>query len=90
MEDVITAAVEMPRYVCHKTVHALKLGGVGPKERDGSAFLYPSEKTYAPFRVSADYMTKHNPHVGGYYVVYKDGYVSFSPADAFEGGYTRI
>ncbi|MCK9988658.1 MAG: hypothetical protein AzoDbin1_05130 [Azoarcus sp.] len=28
--------------------------------------------------------------VGGYYVVYEDGYKSFSPAIAFESGYTRI
>ena len=30
------------------------------------------------------------PEVGGYYVVHKDGYKSFSPANAFEEGYTRI
>ena len=35
-------------------------------------------------------MLKHQPTVGGYYVVYKDGYKSFSPADAFESGYTRV
>lgn len=27
---------------------------------------------------------------GGYYVLYPDGYSSFSPADAFEAGYTEI
>lgn len=26
----------------------------------------------------------------GYYVVYDGGYKSFSPAEAFEGGYTKI
>jgi hypothetical protein len=35
-------------------------------------------------------MTKHNPQVGGYYVMYKDGYQSWSPASEFEDGYTRI
>ena len=30
------------------------------------------------------------PHVGGYYVLYEDGYESFSPAKAFEEGYTRF
>ena len=34
--------------------------------------------------------TKHDPQAGGYYVVYADGYQSFSPAQAFEEGYTRI
>ena len=28
--------------------------------------------------------------VGGYYVVYEDGYKSFSPAEAFESGYKRV
>ncbi len=36
------------------------------------------------------YVRKHDPKPGGYYVVYEDGYTSWSPADAFEGGYTRI
>lgn len=40
--------------------------------------------------VEPDYIKKHKPVAGGYYVVYKDGYKSFSPADAFEDGYTRI
>lgn len=30
-----------------------------------------------------------NP-LGGYYVRYQDGYESWSPAEAFEEGYTRI
>lgn len=28
--------------------------------------------------------------IGGYYVLYADGYESWSPAKAFEDGYTRI
>lgn len=39
---------------------------------------------------SADYMERHNPEVGGYYVVYEDGFVSYSPAGPFEKGYTEI
>jgi hypothetical protein len=35
-------------------------------------------------------MTKHAPEVGGYYVVYADGYKSYSPAKAFEDGYTQV
>ena len=40
--------------------------------------------------VSGDYLGKHTPQLGGYYVVYDDGYSSFSPAKAFEEGYTRL
>ena len=35
-------------------------------------------------RVSDEYLTKHQPHAGGYYVIYADGYESFSRAEAFE------
>ena len=35
---------------------------------------------------SHDWMDKHQPEVGGYIVAYKDGYVSYSPANAFEEG----
>jgi hypothetical protein len=63
-------------------------GSDGPAP--SGALIYPEEKRYAPFHVPQDYIEKHSPQVGGYYVVYKDGYKSFSPADAFEEGYTRI
>ncbi len=52
--------------------------------------LTPAEEGYAAFKVDADFVSKHRPKVGGYYVVYKDGYKSFSPADAFEDGYTKL
>lgn len=56
----------------------------------GTAVIHPVEDGYAPFEVDVAFLKKHNPHVGGYYVVYADGYKSFSPADAFEEGYTLI
>ena len=37
-----------------------------------------------------EYVAKHKLEVGGYYVVYEDGYKSFSPASAFESGYTPL
>ena len=93
MED--KPAVEMPRYTCHKDVWALKIEAViDPTERgnesDGSRILRFEEHTYAPLSVRREYVQKHNPQPGGYYVVYKDGYQSFSPAQAFEEGYTRL
>lgn len=87
---------EMPRYQSHKIVHALKIAEIARNipeegcESDGGAFIHPSEEGYAPFYVDFAYMSKHKPEVGGYYVVYNDGYKSFSPAAAFEEGYTRI
>lgn len=91
---------EMPRYKSHKTVWALKIKSIQfdwelakqeeNRETDGSATITPEELGYAPFKVDHAYVHKHNPEAGGYYVVYPDGYKSFSPAKAFEDGHTRI
>uniref|UniRef100_A0A6H1ZY02 Uncharacterized protein n=1 Tax=viral metagenome TaxID=1070528 RepID=A0A6H1ZY02_9ZZZZ len=96
MDDV---SREMPKYQSHKIVWALKikeivfdydLAKAEDRETDGSATITPEEEGYAPFKVDPAYVRKHQPKAGGYYVVYKDGYKSWSPADAFEGGYTQI
>lgn len=90
-----SVSTEMPRYKCHKVVHALKIQAlVNPtkpgNESDGSLIIVPAEDGFAPFRVKHEYVHKHKPIAGGYYVVYEDGYASFSPAKAFEEGYTRL
>lgn len=54
------------------------------------AHLFPEDERFAPISVDSAYYRKHKPHAGGYYVVYKDGYKSFSPAEAFEDGYTLV
>ncbi|SAK98417.1 hypothetical protein AWB80_07515 [Caballeronia pedi] len=90
------AMVEMPRYKCHKQVWALKIMKVEydrpPLEGEprGNATLTPEEKGYGPIFVGEKWAMKNRPQVGGYYVVYGDGYSSYSPADAFEKGYSLI
>lgn len=76
---------EMPKYQSHKKVWALKI-----KKISHGNVLHPFEDEYAAFEVDEEYMVKHDPKAGGYYVVYEDGYKSFSPAEAFEAGYTLI
>jgi len=79
----------MPRYQCHKRVWALKIKAVYFNQ-DGSVDIVPEESGYARFTVPPDKAAKHEWSIGGYYVQYEDGYVSYSPAKAFEEGYTRI
>ena len=62
----------------------------GSPDKVLGAVITPTENGYGAFGVSQDFMRKHEPQVGGYYVVYDDGYKSFSPAQAFEEGYTRL
>ena len=85
--------IEMPRYKCHKEVWALKIKEIemlGDALNYTGARLHFENKRYAPIEVGMDYIEKHKPVKNGYFVVYKDGYQSFSPADAFEDGYTEI
>lgn len=90
---------EMPRYRCHKEVHAIKIKEISfdsdmaketGRETNGTAVIMPEEPELPSFIVDADFVAKHKPQSGGYYVVYADGYKSFSPAQAFEEGYSLI
>lgn len=78
---------QMPRYISHKVVWALKIGAIGPDE-GLLVTIVPADTSFAPFGVPAGFAAKHKPESGGYYVVYEDGYASYSPAAAFEAGYT--
>lgn len=80
LEDILNSQSDEP-------VAILSNGEFGNQPR---ATLTFTDKGYAPLEVDAAYVMQHNPQPGGYYVVYKDGYKSFSPAEAFEEGYTRI
>ena len=91
--------MELPKYKCHKKVWALKIKEVipaqGPESPDepfepGSIVIVPENSRYARFLLGKDYAAKHKPQAGGYYVVYDDGSKSYSPARAFEEGYSLI
>jgi hypothetical protein len=84
----------MPRYRCQKDVWALKIQSVetnlptieelektlaGNDDAPGG-FLKFEDPGYGVRAVSTDYMRKHKPVAGGYFVVYKDGYESFMSA----------
>lgn len=86
------ASTQLPRYKCHKDVWALKISAIETRQHpSGPAYVLAFENPrYAPMSIEYSYIEKHRPHVGGYYVVYADGYKSFSPADVFESGYTLI
>ena len=80
--------MDLPKYKSHKTVQAAKIVNFD-LNASGDHYLV-LEGVPAPVEVSDDYMHKHMPEKGGYFVRYEDGYESFSPAGAFEAGYTKI
>ena len=88
MNDEREPVQELPMYQSHKVVWAIKIGEI-LHNRGGGASIVPKDEFYSPFDVDSEYIKKHKPLAGGYFVKYKDGYVSWSPAEAFEEGYSR-
>lgn len=72
----------MKTYKSHKTVKAAKIVNIADTvlHLEGGGW----------FKVGSLFILKHKPHVGGYLVEYADGYRSFSPAKAFEEGYSEV
>lgn len=84
---------ELPQYQCHKIVRAAKIERVfreGETISGGSTILPGNTIVQVGDNEYRDLAARHRPEVGGYYVKYEDGYTSYSPADAFESGYTLI
>lgn len=63
--------------------------GIGAREL-GSGVLVFENGSFCPRNVTKEYMEKHKPEAGGYWVQYEDGYESWCPAAVFEAGNTRV
>ena len=90
--------IPLPRWKSHKEVSAAKIVDIRydsekepePDTNGGALLVLEVGAGVAFAEVSPEFMDKHAPRIGGYFVVYEDGYRSFSPAKAFEEGYVRI
>lgn len=86
--------IEIPRYQSHKQVQALKikLAIMNPRGVE----LHFVDERYCPIQMPVEFARKHTDGqgvqalAGGYVVWYEDGYTSWSPAEAFESGYTML
>lgn len=79
---------QLPRYRCHKEVSALKIADIVPNPRGYE--LHFEDQRFAPHQVPDEWVNRHLPSPGGYFVIYDDGYQSWSPAQPFESGYHLI
>lgn len=76
--------MEMPRYRSHKQVWALEIDSV-----NGNRLAF-RDAGYAAINCDPAMFSRYTPVPGDFYVVYDDGYKSFSPRKAFVEGYTKI
>jgi hypothetical protein len=77
----------LPKWQSHKTVWAGKVAAVSEKEGIPSLILDLGDDQ-TNIAVGQAWLDRHKPEVGGYFVLYADGYRSYSPAKAFEEGHT--
>lgn len=86
MDDCMTPIPDLAPYDCHKRVEAAKIARVEWRGmREWLVFESGAMK-----EMPTGWVKQHSAKAGGYYVVYEDGYTSFSPAEAFENGYTKV
>ncbi|MCC7407378.1 MAG: hypothetical protein IT442_04860 [Phycisphaeraceae bacterium] len=83
-------ALDYPVYRSHKAVKAFKILAVLAVDGENNKITSLLGKSGQYCTVSDEWMHRHHPKVGGYVVFYHDGYVSYSPAEAFESGYTLL
>ena len=76
----------MKRYKCHKEDHAGKITSITIHQMGAELVLEDGQKLDVP----TSWLNRHDPKAGGYYVLYEDGYASWSPSQAFENGYTEM
>ena len=79
----------MPAFISHKRVWALKIAKVHVDE-DGQGIALAFDGNNFALRAFTSSQLEHKPipEAGMYFVQYEGGYFSFSPAEAFEKGYT--
>jgi hypothetical protein len=83
--------LELPRWECHKVVSGDKIVEIREVTIKGLVigrqWLLACD---AIIDVVPSWIVRGAPVVGDYMVRYDDGYTSWSPAAAFEDGYTRL
>ena len=89
----------MKKYQSFKIVEAgliTAVGSTNPQTKMTTLHLKGEKEGEVEHQfVSYDWIVKHSDNipknlVGGYLVKYEDGYTSWSPAEAFEGGYREV
>ena len=88
--------MELPRWQSHKVVTAAKITFVDMAGREdgpeGTIMLkvIAADGQEVVLDVESKVFSRGVPDVGDYFVRYDDNYKSWSPAEAFEKGYTRL
>lgn len=86
LKEVSMSAQTLPVYTCHKEVRGAMIVTWNIDKNDVLVSLPDGDTRVV--EVPEGWFAKHKPEQGNYLVVYEDGYISCSPAKAFEEGYS--
>jgi hypothetical protein len=78
---------DVPLYKSHKTVRALEIMSCVPLTSGGCVISFFGDR-FPSQTCGAEMFARYQPVCGDFYVIYEDGYRSFSPRKAFLEGYT--
>ena len=81
----------LPQYRSHKIVGALRIQEILVHD-DYAATIIPADEGFDTFVTEEGWANRYrgNSEDLGVYVVYEDGFTSWSPTKAFDEGYTRL
>jgi hypothetical protein len=79
---------DLQKWKCHKVVEAFKITSISTWDdaRESHLLTGGGESVIVP----NSYFQRNPFPIGGYYVLYRDDYESWSPASEFEAGYTKF
>lgn len=90
------AAVELPRYRCHKEVEALKIKQIeirepqDPMHSDQEVWIIPADEDQEAFKVEWEFVNRFKPEAGMYWVKSAEGHEGALPAELFDKEFSRL
>lgn len=93
MSQEVLPMRELPVYKSHKLVRALKISSMNLLyDCYGTALIVPADQRYKEFLTCQGWSERFKGDESdfGYWVLYEDGYESWSPSYAFENGYSLV
>ncbi len=81
---------DWPRFQCHKIVQAAPISFIGDVAGEPFILVKPYGNHDTERFMPTDRAMLSHAELGGYAVIYPDGFRSISPKTAFDAGYSKI
>lgn len=79
---------DYPQYTKTVVVQAAQIVSISKYHTGDMTLIF--DESLSPAWVRRDWVERHNPSVGGYYVILEDGNRTYINKEAFENGYQML